>query len=63
MTSETDTTRGRVLELLASGNATISEAARLADVDRQLVHYWAQQANINARLARSQRLAKIWEKM
>jgi transposase-like protein len=36
--------RAVALELLREGEATVSDAARVAGVDRQLVHYWAKAA-------------------
>jgi hypothetical protein len=52
--------RAVALELLREGEATVSDAARLAGVDRQLVHYWAKAAGIDPNAARDTRLARQW---
>jgi hypothetical protein len=48
----------KALELLASGKATLSEAARLAGVGRQVVANWAKHIDIEA--ARDKLLAQQW---
>lgn len=55
-----DDARAVALELLREGEATVSDAARLAGVDRQLVHYWAKAAGIDPNGARDTRLARQW---
>lgn len=64
MTSKnsTETTRETALNLLRRGLATPSEAAELAQVDRQLVRYWLQAAGIDWRKARQAELAKRWRR-
>jgi transposase-like protein len=65
MTTKTSTeiseqTRRAALEMLGEGLATLSEVARLAGVDRQLVRHWAMRAGINAAKARTAWLGKAW---
>jgi hypothetical protein len=57
-----DDTRRAALEMLGEGVATLSEVARLAGVDRQLVRHWAMRASIDPGKARAQLLAKLWNK-
>lgn len=57
---EPDYTRQAVLEMLAKGYCTLSEAAELAGTSRQLVHYWARMANVDAGKARERLLLTIW---
>jgi hypothetical protein len=45
---------------MAEGLATLSEVARLAGVDRQLVRHWAMRAGINVTKARAARLREMW---
>lgn len=54
--------RRAALTLLAQGQVTLSEAAELAGVSRQLVRYWANVAKLDWRKARSAYLAKLWRK-
>jgi transposase-like protein len=46
------------LALLAKGLVTMSEAARLAGVSRQLVRYWARDIPVDD--VREQLLLKMW---
>jgi len=62
MTKDDNTAREIALGLLRSGKATISEVAKLADVDRQLVFYWARVAGIDANKTRANYLAALWRK-
>ncbi len=50
------------LALLRRGEATVSEAAELAGVSRQLVHAWCRVAGIDAIEKRRARLAKLWRR-
>jgi transposase-like protein len=59
-TAVADRTRQAALEMLAEGLATMSEVARLAGVDRQLVRHWAMRANIDVSKARAARLRETW---
>lgn len=51
-----------MLALLRRGEATVSEAAELAGVSRQLVHAWCRVAGIDAIEKRRARLAKLWRR-
>jgi hypothetical protein len=55
-----DRTRRAALEMLGEGLATLSEVARLAGVDRQLVRHWAMRAGINVTKSRAAWLGKAW---
>lgn len=57
-----DAARQAAVAMLAEGSASLSEAARLAGVDRQLVLYWAKTAKINWRKARNSYLVKAWRR-
>lgn len=57
-----DEARSAALSLLAKGMATPSQAAALAGVSPQLVHYWLQQASIDWRKAWNRRMAVLWRK-
>jgi hypothetical protein len=61
-TDSGDGTRQVAIKILAEGLATQSEVARLAGVDRQLVRHWAMRAGIDPAKARTQVLAKLWNK-
>lgn len=50
------------LALISAGKATHSEVAELAGTSRQLVRYWCARAGIDAQKARSEYLAREWEK-
>lgn len=62
MTSQTDSTKAAVLEMLRSGECTVMEAARLARVDRQLVDYWAKRAGLAVMELREARLARLFKR-
>jgi len=55
-----NTTRAKAVKLMRRGQATHSEVAKLAGVDRQLVAYWAKSAGIDATATRAAWLAKRW---
>lgn len=55
--------REAAIELLKEGEATVSDAASLAGVDRQLVHYWAKVAGIDVTAVREERLARRWRRL
>jgi transposase-like protein len=57
-TTKDDTIKRAVLKLLARGQVTLAEAARLADVSRQLVAHWARDMPDN----RPDYLARLWLK-
>jgi transposase-like protein len=59
-TDISDQTRRAALEMLGEGLATLSEVARLAGVDRQLVRHWAMRAGINVTKSRAAWLSKAW---
>jgi transposase-like protein len=59
-TVSSDETRRAALEMLGEGVATLSEVARLAGVDRQLVRHWAMRAGIDVGKTRAARLREIW---
>jgi transposase-like protein len=59
-TDISDHTRRAALEMLGEGLATLSEVARLAGVDRQLVRHWAMRAGINVTKSRAAWLGKAW---
>jgi hypothetical protein len=46
--------------MLTAGEATPSEIARLAEVDRQLVRYWASVAGLDQAQARERWLVRAW---
>lgn len=48
--------------LLERGQVTLSEAAELAGVSRQLVYAWCRRAGIDWKVARQQRLEREWLK-
>lgn len=56
-----DTTREKALKLLRRGVVTLSEAAALAKVSRQLVRYWCIQADIDPTKERARYLARLWK--
>lgn len=60
MTNEDTTARDTAVRLMRSGEATISEAAALAGVDRQLAYYWAKAAEIDVAATRRAYLEKRW---
>ena len=49
----------RVLELLAEGHITQSEAADLLGVSRQRIHNWIKAANVHPAAARVRYLRKL----
>jgi hypothetical protein len=59
-TGEADQSKRAALEMLGEGLATLSEVARLAGVDRQLVRHWAMRAGINVTKSRAAWLGKAW---
>ena len=54
--------RRAALSLLRRGEITISEAAELAGVSRQLVYAWCKRAKIEPAPAREGRITKAWRK-
>lgn len=56
------TAREAAIKLMRAGEATHAEIARLTNVDRQLVAYWARQAGIDVTVARGKRLRERWAK-
>ncbi len=58
--TEHNNTRRAALAMLKSGAANLSEVARLAGTDRQLVRYWANAAGIDWRKIRDDKIAKLW---
>jgi transposase-like protein len=54
------TARSAALKLLQSGDATMAEIAPLANVTRQAVRKWAQQAQIDPLKTRRRRLQTLW---
>lgn len=54
--------RRAALSLLARGAITISEAADLAGISRQLMRYWCKRARIDWQRIRRRRIAKAWRK-
>lgn len=62
MTDEPITKREAALVMLRLGYATASEVARLADVDRQLVSYWAKADGFDITEQREKALQMNWEK-
>lgn len=61
MTNEPNT-RAAVLRLLATGAATLSEAADLAGISRQLARYWAGRAGLDAAAKRRAFLVTAWNR-
>jgi hypothetical protein len=61
MTMTMDSTKEAVLKLLAAGEVTLSEAARLACESKQRVDYWARSAGISPVEARAAYLERIWK--
>jgi transcriptional regulator len=59
-TTTDDATIKKALRLLRAGQATQAEVADLAGTSRQLVRYWCERAEINAKDARAARLARLW---
>jgi transposase-like protein len=59
-TDISDHARRAALEMVGEGLATLSEVARLAGVDRQLVRHWAMRAGINVTKSRAAWLGKAW---
>jgi transposase-like protein len=55
-------TRQAVVALLARGEVTVSDAARLAGVSRQTARYWATSAGVQWRKIRRRRLAVLWRR-
>lgn len=58
-----DSTRAAVLKLLAAGEMTQAEAARVSGESKQLIKYWADRAALNCVDSREARLARLWEKV
>lgn len=52
--------RAAALEMLKAGEADVSDVARLAGVDRQLVHYWAKVERIDVADRRDAVLSRQW---
>jgi transposase-like protein len=59
-TDISDHARRAALEMVGEGLATLSEVARLAGVDRQLVRHWAMRAGINVTKSRAAWVGKAW---
>lgn len=57
-----DEARSAALALLARGMITPSQAAELAGVSRQLVHYWLKAAGIDWERAWRRRTAGMWRR-
>jgi transposase-like protein len=62
MTDRDQDRRTRAVKHMAAGHITISEAASLCDVDRQLAYYWAKAARIDVNAARQTYIKKIWQR-
>lgn len=62
MTDEPITKRHAALVMLRLGYCTLSEVARLADVDRQLVAYWAKADGLDVSAVREMFLQDTWVK-
>jgi transposase-like protein len=60
MLEHDENTRSAAVALLEQGDATLSEAARLAGVSRQVVRYWAETADVDWKRAREKKLAEQW---
>jgi hypothetical protein len=54
--------RRAALSLIRRGIITVPEAAELAGVSRQVVHYWCRAAGVVAGQSRSAVLAKAWRR-
>lgn len=54
--------RSAALGLIARGLITPGQAAELAGVSRQLVHYWLKKHDIRWQATHDARLAKMWRK-
>jgi len=50
------------LRLMASGRATIAEAAKIVGITRQSVRQWAVDASLDVTKARQAFLAKLWQR-
>jgi hypothetical protein len=59
MARQDNTHRDHVLKLLRAGKISLSEAAEIAGVNRQLAYYWAKFANIDVNAARAAYLKKL----
>lgn len=53
--------RSAAAYLLAHGDATVAEIAKLAGVSRQAVQHWTKQELINVTKARRARLRELWK--
>lgn len=62
MTTDHTRERAAALILLQRGEATLSEIAGLAGVERQAVYYWARVAKIDVAAARESHLSKLWRR-
>lgn len=54
--------RNAAVSLLGRGMITPSQAAELAGVSRQLVHYWLKHAGVDWQRAWSRRQARMWRR-
>lgn len=59
-TNQDQDARAAAVDLLRSGEVNESEAARLAGVSRQVVHYWAKAEKIDVAAAQERRLSRLW---
>lgn len=50
------------IEMLKAGEAAPSDIAKLAGVDRQVVHYWIKAAGLDPAAAYDERIARLWRK-
>lgn len=62
MTPQDTSKREAALVMLRLGYASLSEVARLSDVDRQLVAYWAKADGIDVAENRETFLKSNWDK-
>jgi hypothetical protein len=60
MPTSVDSTKERALKLLAAGEVTLTEAARLACESKQRVDYWTRSAGISPLEARAAYLDRLW---
>lgn len=52
--------RAAAVEMLKAGEADVSDIARLAGVDRRVVHYWAKVEKIDVAAKRNAKQATQW---
>ena len=55
--------RRAAVKLLARGSITVSEAATMAGVSRQVVRYWCHAAGIEIGQARQTVITRIWRRL